>query len=62
MPILDSIHTRTEKLLPPHLDGQVSIDRSAPLFQHLPQVTMALHLLYEDMKLDRVSSTATLKS
>jgi hypothetical protein len=32
----------------------VSLDRSAPLFGHLFSVTWSLHLLYEEIKLNKV--------
>lgn len=32
----------------------LSVDSSAPLFQHIPSLFSVLHLLYEDIKLDEL--------
>lgn len=32
----------------------LSVDSSAPLFQHIPSLFSVLHLLYEDLKLDEL--------
>lgn len=38
-----------------HVDhSNVSVDVTAPFFKHLPQILLSLHLLYEEIKLNKV--------